>query len=1062
MIKHIIILILVLSYTLCVGQHLLPISYNEFLPVENTGGCYQDQQGYFWFYSIGHGLECFNGVENQGYSPNNPKPYNIVFPNISIERQHTHEQIAGDIWRISIRYVKDRKDFPSHIFFFRNRKVLIDIIFDGADVFIPNMPYPTFKSYKNYNLYQICPTTAIQSKDTIHINDTLVIECIYHNNAPLTSFQGYTAVNTNLLLHEKRDKDQKLTAINWLDLQHKTTKPALEFQQWLGTVSHFRISDYNDSTWYIRKQQTDDCHYLYHYNHYNQNLIFLDTLFNCKNKRNTHYLLNNQYHEIAPTFETTNYSRINIYDTTKKATYWLDVQNKQGLDNYYPSPFSKKVLWRASSLGLSKYYTWLVGFQPNNCNSIPRNIFAIHEDHQHRVWLGSYGEGMHYWKEGSLTIEQGVDSIQKYKYLGGHQKLFNGQIWFSLEAEDGILVLDSLGKPKQILQDFATNYFIYQSPYDSTIALGSHINGLYLYKDSIGKSVENGEDWQLIPDNRLKTYNVLTAIQDLYGRWWGGRTSTGTFCYDSSKDKVYNWLLKEEKSLGLMSSAQDSNHNLWFGTNKGLFFYNLQHFKDAPPDIDNWKAIGTEYFGNTDITTLYNYKDSLLFIGDKKGGFGVLNLQDFYATPRTINLYFWDFKALYGIKMIEQNIFTLEKDRYLWLSNPTMLIRIDVPNIDFTQDSIELQLEEIVAYRDGELDSIAILNQNNLNLAPQYRELLFNGHYLSFMMDRYDGFHWVIKKDGKIISTAQTKIPEFKYIFQNSGSYVITLTLKQRHKIIKSVFVTIDIQRYWTECWELYAIIVLIMIALIVGWTTHIRREQLKRKDVELAYKTIELENSELFIQAIANSTNSHFISNALNFTQTLTKNPQVRLLIQQLGENIRTLFKLSSQNKIAHALQHEMQLVNNLISIQKMQFSDTFKTYIPPDADLLKKYRHLNLPVGALLTHVENAINHGIRHRPSGYEGQLTIKIIDDKQSDYLSFLIIDNGIGRQKAKKIRSHNTKQGLSKQEKIYKKYNKLNKLVIKFYFEDLTDNQEGTGTKVYVQIPKYYNYEFPKD
>jgi hypothetical protein len=270
MIKLALILTLVLSYTLCVGQHLLPISYNEFLPIENTTGCYQDHQGYFWFYSLGCGLVCFNGVETQLYSPTQPKPYRVVSPNTSVNRRSTYEEENGDIWRIFYRYSKTKKGLSSHFTFFRDQKILIDIIFDGADHFIHNMQYPSFVNYKNQALYQICPITAIQSLDTTHINDTLVIECIHKNNDPTNPYQNYFAVNNNLLLLCSRDEDQQLTTINWLNIKKKTSKPALEFQQWLGTDSHFATSNNNDSIWYIRQQQTANFHYIYHYNSYNQ------------------------------------------------------------------------------------------------------------------------------------------------------------------------------------------------------------------------------------------------------------------------------------------------------------------------------------------------------------------------------------------------------------------------------------------------------------------------------------------------------------------------------------------------------------------------------------------------------------------------------------------------------------------------------------------------------------------------------------------------------------------------------------------------------------------------
>lgn len=68
-------------------------------------------------------------------------------------------------------------------------------------------------------------------------------------------------------------------------------------------------------------------------------------------------------------------------------------------------------------------------------------------------------------------------------------------------------------------------------------------------------------------------------MQDSYGFIWLG-TSDGLNCYNGRGNKVYRNVLNDKFSLEnnfVQALFEEENHNIWVGTNWGLYIYDREY-----------------------------------------------------------------------------------------------------------------------------------------------------------------------------------------------------------------------------------------------------------------------------------------------------------------------------------------------------------------------------------------------------------------------------------------------------------------------------------------------------
>jgi len=160
-------------------------------------------------------------------------------------------------------------------------------------------------------------------------------------------------------------------------------------------------------------------------------------------------------------------------------------------------------------------------------------------------------------------------------------------------------------------------------------------------------------------------------------------------------------------------------------------------------------------------------------------------------------------------------------------------------------------------------------------------------------------------------------------------------------------------------------------------------------------------------------------------------------------------LFLESSKEKFI-LLQDELQLLKLYIELEQLRFKDKFTFQIEISKEL--EFSMIKIPTMLLQPFIENAINHGLYHRESSGKLLLIFSQIDN----HLNCRIEDNGIGRERALKIKKNSIKsyksRGMQLVEERKEAWNLVGNAPMDIVIEDLYDAKgQPSGTRVDVII-----------
>ncbi len=221
------------------------------------------------------------------------------------------------------------------------------------------------------------------------------------------------------------------------------------------------------------------------------------------------------------------------------------------------------------------------------------------------------------------------------------------------------------------------------------------------------------------------------------------------------------------------------------------------------------------------------------------------------------------------------------------------------------------------------------------------------------------------------------------------------------------------------------------------------RQYQLKNEK-----KVLTLEQSMLRSQM-----NPHFLFNSLNSIKLYIINNEQKNAVHYLNKFsklVRKILEASSLKEIP--LAEELETVELYMNIENIRFSNeiNFEIHISDDLDP----HTIKIPSLILQPFLENALWHGL----SSKEGDKSVSIhIDRGDQQFIDISIMDNGVGREVAEKIKQRKvlkrksvgidiTKERLANFSKDYE--NSFDVKIVDLYDED----GEPQGTKVVLRIP----------
>jgi len=254
----------------------------------------------------------------------------------------------------------------------------------------------------------------------------------------------------------------------------------------------------------------------------------------------------------------------------------------------------------------------------------------------------------------------------------------------------------------------------------------------------------------------------------------------------------------------------------------------------------------------------------------------------------------------------------------------------------------------------------------------------------------------------------------------------------------------------WKTGW-FYLFCTLLFVFLLTSfmrfWSNHIQEKANKKLGLERRFAQLELE-------ALQSQMNPHFIFNVLNSIQNFILREDKVEASNYLSKFARLmrLFLDSSRSKYIN-LKDELKLLELYVELERLRFQNKFDFKI-----ILEDNLHLDIDLPSMLLQpfFENAILHGLAHKKG--RGQLNLKISSTKNG--VTYLIEDDGVGREKAFMLKNKTLKKYNSYGMKIVK--DRLNVLNIVDNFKvtvkitDLYPNSlgdKGTQIKIFVPIDK---------
>jgi len=242
---------------------------------------------------------------------------------------------------------------------------------------------------------------------------------------------------------------------------------------------------------------------------------------------------------------------------------------------------------------------------------------------------------------------------------------------------------------------------------------------------------------------------------------------------------------------------------------------------------------------------------------------------------------------------------------------------------------------------------------------------------------------------------------------------------------------------------------------------------ELKKRTEEVKEQSMQLENqhirqielgfeqqlAQIQMSALRSQMNPHFIFNCLNSIQlyTTTNNPEKASdYLNRFSQLIRMVLENSRSERIT--LDSELKALELYIQMETMRFKDKLKVRIEVASDLDTGL--IEIPPLLLQPYVENAIWHGLMHKPEG--GTLHVKL-GMHQPDCLLITITDDGIGRAMSAELKSKSANEHKSFGMKVTGErinlINQLYKTKTKVEIHDLMDpDGNPAGTEVVLKIP----------
>ncbi|MBN2275697.1 MAG: histidine kinase [Bacteroidales bacterium] len=250
----------------------------------------------------------------------------------------------------------------------------------------------------------------------------------------------------------------------------------------------------------------------------------------------------------------------------------------------------------------------------------------------------------------------------------------------------------------------------------------------------------------------------------------------------------------------------------------------------------------------------------------------------------------------------------------------------------------------------------------------------------------------------------------------------------------------VNYDKYWYFAYWRYPAYYTLMLGLVflLQYLFKLRQEQQKKTENEIL---------SLQLKSTLNQLDPHFTFNTLNMISGLiaaNRREEASNYLVQFSKLMRAT--VAEGEKTMVTLEQELSFVNIYLAMQQIRTGNNFEYTVKVHGNV---DQGMLIPKRIIHTHVENAVKHGLMNK----EGDKHILVEAMQSGKDLCIEISDNGIGREKARKINPYkNTGQGLRITQQILELTGNLSNKKFMQEIIDLKDKEgRAAGTKVVLRI-----------
>lgn len=629
------------------------------------------------------------------------------------------------------------------------------------------------------------------------------------------------------------------------------------------------------------------------------------------------------------------------------------------------------------------------------------NVSDVLVDKDGHFWVTTLDKGIRFIP--NLNNEFIYSNIETTTLEPFHQ----GLVLCGLNSGD-LNIFDPKTNQQKLLQKGASNHGVY-----------------FLYHDSIAGNIfstsntfkVNNVNGTLKASSVLAVKSVAKIDNNMYA--YAASGSCGVLSIANKAPNHYHEIYKIENSFtdnnitfstlindvrGKSVVYNQSNHTLYFATNKGLYGIKGKRkfeFKSKKEIISAVKLIN---YNNSILGLTTNRQ---VFSINNKNKFNYIDISESLGGQQVSNIFLSQNKIFLFTRY---SVYALDVETYTARKLASINLDFELNDIEYQNGGLQLatnngiitlQISQIfnspqpIIYVDSVwVNKQKLENLKSSKLAYYQKNLTFFVSLLNFeagtephLAYRINKGNWTEVSDNR----RSIEINDLK-----PGSYSIEFIYGNNVENANSKLFEFEIDKpYWSKAW--FVILALLMFSAFLYFFDRWRTKRINHKSQELIDR-IQLEKMANIskLKAIKSQMNPHFFYNALNTIQSFILDNDKRQAITYLSKFsslTRSILEMSDKDEVT--VTEEINVLKLYLDIEKARFNDEFEYQITSediDNDQFK------IPSLLLQPFVENAVKHGLLHK----KGVKKLEITFQMKNENFQILISDNGIGRKKSMEL------------------------------------------------------------